>query len=1142
MTRTRSVAATLAALLFVVPTLSIAQDAPKDAAKPAPAATDAAKPATPEKKKWDVNNPPGEKATVKLDTKTGTWMTVDVSPDGKRIVFDLLGDLYLLPIEGGDAKPLTSSIAWEMQARFSPDGKRITFMSDAGGGDNVWVMELDKSGDGKNAREVSKEPFRLLNNPVWHPNGQYIAARKHYTGTRSAGSGEIWLFHVSGAADGGGVQLNEKPNWQKDLGEPAFSPDGRYLYYSQDTTPGTTFEYNKNSNTQIYVIQRRDLQRGKTEAFVTGPGGAVRPTPSPDGKWLAFVRRVREQSTLFLKNLATGEEKPVWSGLERDMQEAWAMHGVYPAFAWMPGSKEIVVWAQGRIWRLDLFSGADGKAKAKEIPFRVQHTREVRAPIRFEQTVAPESFNVHQLRWVNVSPTGDKVVYSALGQLYVKPLGASAGEAKRLTTQNEHFEFFPRFSRDGTKLVYTTWNDQKLGSVRVLDLKTNKETVVTREPGKYLQPVFSPDGSKVLYVKQRGGFLTSPWHGLENGVFAVAADAKTAPKLLTEDGLWPQFGKSNDEFYLTRTRMTGEVDREITLVRLKVDMSEEPQIIAKGDQTSDFAIAPNGEWLAFRERYRTYVMPLPLAGRAMTIGPKAKTLPLKGLDVNAGDWLHWSGDSSAVHFALGDELFSRPLKDTFDWLPDAAKPSPKLSENGVKIGFTAKADAPTATVVISGARIVTMKGDEVIENGRIVVKGSRIFAVGRAADIAVPPGATLIDATGKTIIPGLIDAHWHGGMSEAGIIPQQSWINYASLAFGVTAMHDPSNDTPSIFTQSELQRAGKVVGPRIYSTGQVMYGAKSPGTAEINSLDDALTHLKRLKAAGAISVKSYNQPRRDQRQQVLEAARQTRMMVTPEGGSLFQHNMTMIIDGHTTVEHAIPVAKSYDDVKQLWAQTRVAYTPTLGVAYGGLDGEHYWYARTDVWRHPLLSKYVPRTTLWNRSVRRPTAPDEDFNILRVASNAVDLQRSGVLVNIGAHGQREGLAAHWEMWTLGKGGATSLEAIRAATLNPARSLGLDKDIGSLEPGKLADLVIIAGDVLKDIEQSDRITHVMQNGRVYDVATMNEVGATPKSRKPFFFEQAHAAGTKTAGSGATDFVQIPGLPTDMSETFHQGCGCH
>ena len=543
----------------------------------------------------------------------------------------------------------------------------------------------------------------------------------------------------------------------------------------------------------------------------------------------------------------------------------------------------------------------------------------------------------------------------------------------------------------------------------------------------------------------------------------------------------------------------------IQLVRVKLDKSEE-QVIVKGELASDFALSPDGAWLAFGERFHTYLMPLPLAGKPITIGQKMEALPIKRLDINAGKYLHWSGDSKAVHFSMGNELFTREIKNAFAFVPDAPKELPKMTEDGVKIGFIEAANKPTATTVINGARVVTMKGDEVIENARIIVKGNRITSIGKAADIAMPVGATVIDAAGKTIIPGLVDVHWHGGMAEDEIIPQQSWVNYASLALGVTTIHDPSNNTSDIFTQSEMQRAGLVVGPRIYSTGTILYGAKANISAVVNSLDDALTHLKRMKAAGAISVKSYNQPRRDQRQQILEAARQTGMMVVPEGGSLFQHNMNMIIDGHTGIEHAIPVMNAYDDVKQLWSQTKVGYTPTLVVAYGGLDGEHYWYARTDVWKHPILSRYVPRTVLEPRSVRRMTAPEEDFNVLKVARTATELQRAGVAVNIGAHGQREGLAAHWEMWTLALGGMTTMEAIRSATINGAKYLGMDKDIGSLEVGKLADLAIIDGDVLADIRKSDRLTHVMVNGRLYESATMNEVGATPKARKPFFFEGA------------------------------------
>ncbi len=1076
------------AILLACCSTTYAADEAKDGAK------DAAK------KKWDVNHPPGESVMVNIDTRTGTWMSVDVSPDGKQLVFDLLGDLYLLPIEGGEAKALTHSMAWEMQGRFSPDGKRIAYMSDAGGGDNIWVMDAD----GSNAHEISKESLRMMNNPVWHPNGQFIAARKHYAGTRSAGSGEIWLFHASG---GDGVALNEKPNWQKDLGEPAFSPDGRYLYYSQDSTPGTTFEYNKDSNKQIYEIFRRDLLEGKTKAFVSGPGGAVRPTPSPDGKYLAFVRRVRNQSTLFLKNLKTGEESPVWPQLERDMQEAWAIHGVYPAFAWLPGSKEIVVWAKGKIWRVDPFA-ADGKGDAKEIPFHVKDTREVRPALRVETPVAPDSFDVHQLRWVNVSPAGDRLVYSALGHLYMRKLGGDekSNAPQRLTKQDDHFEYFPSFSRDGNTVVFTTWNDQKAGSVRSIDLKTGKETVLTSEPGKYLEPAMSPDGKTVTYVKLKGGFLTTPWYGMETGVFAVSSDGKGTARLLSDDGRAPQFGKDSDYVYLTRQVSTGEVDFYSQLVRIKMDRTEE-QPIVKNEFGTGFSISPDGNWLAFRERFHAYVTPLPMAGKQLTIDKKMKSLPVKQLDVNAGDYLHWAGDSKSLYFSMGNELFHSELKNAFAFVDGAPKELPAATETGTYIGFRQAADKPSGTTVISGARIVTMKGDEVIEDGRIVVKDNRIAAIGRAADVAIPAGATQIDARGKTIIPGLVDVHWHGGMGEQGIVPQQSWINYASLAFGVTTLHDPSNDTATIFSQSELQRAGLVVGPRIFSTGTILYGAKAPFAAEVESLADALTHLKRQKAAGAITVKSYNQPRRDQRQEILEAARQTGMMVVPEGGSLFEMNMTMVVDGHTGVEHAIPVAHAYDDVKQLWSGTKVGYTPTFIVAYGGLDGEHYWYSHMDVWRHPILSRYVPRSVLEPRSVRREMAPEEDFNVITVAQTANEMQHAGVPINLGAHGQREGLGAHWELWTMVKGGMTPMEALRAGTRNGARYLGMDKDIGSLEVGKLADLDIIDGNPLADIRQSDRLTQVMQNGRLFDVATMNEVGAHPKARKPFFFEGAH-----------------------------------
>ncbi|HET9354407.1 MAG TPA: amidohydrolase, partial [Sphingomicrobium sp.] len=246
--------------------------------------------------KWDVSARHAPGRDVPIDTRRGTWMSLDVSPDGREVAFDLLGDIYVMPIEGGEARPILTGHAWEMQPRYSPDGQEIAFTSDRGGGDNIWAARRD----GSNARQITKEDFRLLNQADWTPDGNFIVARKHFTSARSLGAGEMWLYHRTGNAKGGGVQMTKARTKQKDTNEPAFSPDGRYLYFSDDATPGDTFQYSKDPNGQIYVIQRLDRQTGEIETLVDGPGGAIRPTPSPDGKSLAFIRRVRYKSTLML--------------------------------------------------------------------------------------------------------------------------------------------------------------------------------------------------------------------------------------------------------------------------------------------------------------------------------------------------------------------------------------------------------------------------------------------------------------------------------------------------------------------------------------------------------------------------------------------------------------------------------------------------------------------------------------------------------------------------------------------------------------------------------------------------------------------------------------------------------------------------
>jgi len=1045
-----------------------------------------------EEDSWDVETFTGPTREASIDTREGTWMSVDVHPDGDQLVFDLLGDIYLLPISGGEAQAVATGVAWQYQPRFSPDGTRIAFTSDGGGGDNLWVMDLD----GSEAKAVTKETFRLLNSPAWSPDGRFLAARKHFTQRRSAGAGEIWLYHVAAGLDGSaqaGLQLTERPNDQKDLGEPAFSPDGRYVYFSYDATAGSTFQYSKDSAEGIYSIDRLERETGERTTIVSGPGGACRPTPSPDGESLAFVRRVNFKSTLFVMDLRSGKPRLVYRDLERDMQETWAIHGVYPGMAWTPDSRSIVLWAGGQLRRIDVASGA-----AAEIPFHVSDTRTVQEALRFPVEVSPESFDVKALRSVRVSPAGDRVVYQALGHLWVRAL--PDGQPQRLTGQDEHFEFQPSFSRDGTKIVYTTFDDEDLGAIRVVSANGGEGTLLTREPGHFAEPVFTPDGSQIVYAKRRGGFITSPLWSFEPGIYRMPVGGGESV-LVTHRGRSPQFTDSSERVFLMHVESAKDRDKR-SLFSIDLDGSDERTHLMSSNAT-EYALSPDGNWIAFAEGFKAYVAPFVATGRTVDIGPKTASLPVTQVARDAGENLQWSGDSGELHWSLGPELFTRPLTDAFAFLDGAPEELPEPLIEGRGISFQTPYGAPTGSLALVGARVITMRGDEVIENAAILVEGNRIRAIGAVGQVDIPQGTRAVDVSGTTIIPGLVDVHYHGPTAVGGVTPQSNWVHQANLAFGVTTAHDPSHDTNSFFAVSEMAKAGQIVAPRLFSTGTILYGAMGSFKAEIDSLDDARGHLRRLQAVGAISVKSYNQPRRDQRQQVLAAARELGMMVVPEGGSDHNHNLTMVVDGHTGLEHSLPLENIYSDVTQLWGATDVGYTPTLVVGYGGIWGENYWYDHTDVWRNERLRAFVPGFVIEPRSRRRTKAPLEDYNTLRSAGIAKALVDGGNRVQLGAHGQLAGLAAHWELWMFEQGGMTPMEALRSATLSGAYYLGLDGDVGSLEVGKLADLVVIDGNPLEDLRSSERVRHTMLNGVLYDAATM-AVSGRPDSGPSFFWQ--------------------------------------
>lgn len=1036
-----------------------------------------------ENKKWDIEKPLGSTKALNFSTTEGTWMNVDVSPDGKEIVFDMLGDIYKMPVNGGQATVLSSGMAYDVQPRFSPNGKYISYTSDKDGADNIWVM----NSNGSEKHAITKENFRLLNNAVWLPNSNYIVARKHFTASRSLGAGELWMYHVSGGLDG--LQLTKRKNDQQDQGEPSLSPDGKYLYFSEDVSPGPNFKYNKDPNTEIYAIRKLKLENGLFEKIAGGPGGAARPQISPNGKLMAFVKRIRLKTVLCVQNLHTGEEFPVYDDLSKDQQEAWAIFGVYPNFNWLPDNKTIVFYAKGKIRKVNIDT-----QESAEIPFSVDVKQNIVDALHFDQKVFTDEFDVKLIRHLVTSPDGKKVIFNAAGYLYQKEL--PNGKPQRLT-QNTDWEFEPSFSNDGKYLVYTTWNDQTKAAIVKYSFDSKDTSILSHESGYYFSPKFSNKGDMVVYSKGTGNPNLGYNYGKNPGIYTVAATGGI-PKFLVKDASFPQFNVSDSRvFFTSRTGDKSEFK--------SCDLNGQAvQTHYNSLYSNSFVPSPDNKWIAFNELFNIYVTPMVTLGAGLDLSATNKTLPLKKISRDAGNCMHWSSNSKNIHYSLGGKYFTKSLKNAFNNLDELADNLPAIDTTGINIDLKIKSDIPTGKLAFTNVRIITMNNNEVIENGTILVDENRIAAIGKTNEVNIPADALLYNMEGKTIMPGIIDVHAHLPTSNNGVSPQQEWPYFANLAFGVTTCHDPSSNTEMVFSQAEMIKAGRLTGPRLYSTGTILYGADGDFKAVINSYEDALSHLKRMKAVGAFTVKSYNQPRREQRQQIIEAARQLKMEVMPEGGSTFFTNMSMIADGHTGIEHNIPVTPVYKDVTSFWNASKTAYTPTLIVSYGSQWGENFWYDRSNVWDNDKLLNFVPRQMVDARSRRRNTSEYGDYGHIDVSKAVTQIAAGGTKINLGAHGQLQGLGAHWELWMLVQGGMNNLDALKCATINGADYLGMDKEIGSLIKGKLADFIVLDANPLDDIRNSEKIKYTIANGRIYDAENMNELGNHLKIRAKFWWQ--------------------------------------
>ncbi len=999
---------------------------------------------------------------ARFTTDEGSWMSLSLSPDGRTILFDLLGDFYTIPIAGGKATRIMGGNQLDVQPTYSPDGRRIAFVSDRSGSDQLWVANAD----GSNAVRLSNIPSGTLPYPVWTPDGEYILAGQRF-------------YHPAG---GEGVTAPFP------LGVTVFSPDGKRTYTSNRTG----------------LITAYDRTTGKSHVVVSAPGGAMQVTISPDGRKLAYFTRYDARTSLVVRELESGDEQVLRHDVQHDAGQRGAGYGVMPNPTWLKNGSGILTSYGGKIWKIDVATG-----KATTIPFSADVEQYLGPLSRFRYPIT-DTFAVRQIRDAVPSPDVKRLAFTALDKLYFTDL--AGGTPSRVTKAVNVVEHSPTWSPDGKTVVFATWTDEAGGDLYRVNADGSGLRKITSVSSFYFRPVYSPDGRRLV-------FATGPWVPRRNFVDRLSGAMDEGPLNLAwmnadggemhtvvevggvssmPDGPPAHFGPDSSRILFTGA--TG-------LQSVRWDGSDRRTVYA-GDP---IMLSPTGThgFATNAATHRIYVFPTPLLGGAITLNARAanSAVPSQVAMEVGGEFPGWTRDGRYLYFSLGRSFFlydiaaasqarldsmktAWPKRLAGDTLPvpgaDTLPLKPAYQPRRIDIRVMAAGNKPSGVAVLRGARIISMKGDEIIERGDIVVTDNRITAVGPSGGVPIPSGATVIDVAGKTIIPGWVDVHAHTWPStdvHKTAVP----AFHVNLAFGVTTMRDPQTNSSAVVTYGDRLRTGDLLGPRLFGTGQGIFGGD-----QVLTLQRAREVVNRY--AGFFetqTVKQYVAGNRRTRQLIVMATREMSISPTTEGAGDFKMSITEMLDGYAGHEHAYEIFPLHKDVALLSAASGITYTPTLLVAYGGPESKHYLIARENAYNDARLKRFTFQPDLARRTRTATWAPEDEFIFNGVSASAATIVKYGGLVGVGAHHEVQGMGTPWDLMLMSAGGMPLHDVLRVGTIFGAISIGLDKDLGSVETGRLADLIVLDANPLDNVRNILRIKYVMRNGQLFESETLNEV---------------------------------------------------
>jgi Tol biopolymer transport system component len=936
----------------------------------------------------------------------GTWMSLDVSPDGQTIVFDLLGDLYTMPFAGGKAKQITKGLQFDSQPRFSPDGESIVFISDRSGGDNVWTMRLDFT----DTTQVTRGNSSIYLSPDWMPDGQHIVV------SRSGGLGQTAKLILLNVDRRSPMPVIRQPANRKTIGA-APSPDGRYIWYA-----GRTGDWMYNAIFPQYQLYRYDHETGNSTRFTGRYGSGFRPAVSPDGHWLVYGTRFDTQTGLRIRDLTNGDERWLAYPVQRDELESRAPLDVLPGYAFTPDSREVVAAWGGKIWRVPL-DGTD----PIEVPFEAEVKLDVGPEVKFSYKVdTSDTVTARQIRHPVPSPDGRRIVFTAFDRLWVQDL--PKGEPQRLTQAEGHGEFHAVWSPDGEWIAWASWSDSIGGHVwKTRSNGRGQPQQLTSVAALYYNLAWSPDGTRIVASRGAARELKKApdvFFGPIGGEFVWVPAAGGAVTVIAPTG-----GRDVAHFNMHEPDRIYAYSFSQGLVSFRWDGTDvKRHVMVRGEparmggnpledelraaprrvfpvQTSDWLdtdqaepgappppaslvmISPQGGRAVAQVGMQLYTVDLPpLKDPTPTVtvaNPAAAPVTVRRLTEFGGEFPAWSTDGERVYWAIGNAMFTYNLafvefeedsteeathqaalralraKELVDSLkavrksvdslkaanevvPDSLQqrlqrmiadsvqvradslllavtqmqararaiearadsvreglldevlPDTVYKPTEVRIAVKMPRDIPRGTVVLQGGRVLTMKEHEIIENAVVVITDDSIVAVGPPDSVEIPEGARVIDVSGTTLIPGFVDTHYHAQWLVPEIHTEQVWQYLTNLAFGVTTTRDPQTATTDILAYTDRVETGAMLGPRIYSTGPGVFLS-----ANISNAKEAKQVLTRYaKYYDTKTLKMYMSGNRQQRQWIIQAAKELEIMPTTEGGLDFKLELTHALDGY----------------------------------------------------------------------------------------------------------------------------------------------------------------------------------------------------------------------------------------------------